>query len=657
MTDEERREEDKVFDDIDVVEEPPISLLKPKSREHEKLLQFLLKRLEMSERNMANFYDRWQANERRVQAYVSLKDWEQELREANNSGEAPKVTSVVIPYSYATIATVVTYLVHTFTGRKPMFQVGTYKDKTQDGARKLEKVLQYNADHTRMIRHLFQHFYDGELYGVGALRTNWKEDWRMRTVWKEQSASPFMRFLGGQAGKRYAEKEERRVYAGNETNSIDPFMFFPDPRVPMTEVNRRGEFVFWRTFEGRHTLKLAEADGELQWVDKAEARMPQNKYGNENSVRNLMSSGEAHPGAQNQEGARDFYQVDQGTVWIIPREFGIGDSDRPELWMFTILNKSQIVQAEPADYDHGMHPVAVSEPYTMGYGFGNPALADYLGPMQDTLSWLINSHMDNVRTALNNMFIVDPSRVEIQDLKEPGAGKLVRLKSSAYGSDVRSALTQMQVHDVTGKHVQDFELFMKMGDALSSVTDNLRGVQDHGGRKTATEVRTSGEAAASRLASHARLISSQSIVDLTEQMCLNIQQYLDDDFHFQITGEESPIHIAPEMLVGDFYYPVHDGTLPIDKVAMLDVWKEILMGVMQDQELRQQYSVPKIFEHVAELGGAKNLEQFKMMQDDQLERQVQAGNVASMEEVMSAMGSGTTPGVQPNPAGRMAGGI
>ena len=56
---------------------------------------------------------------------------------------------------------------------------------------------------------------------------------------------------------------------------------------------------------------------------------------------------------------------------------------------------------------------------------------------------------------------------------------------------------------------------MKLGDSLSSVNDNLRGVQASGGRKTATEVRTSGEAGASRLAAHSTLISAQAIVDLT----------------------------------------------------------------------------------------------------------------------------------------------
>ena len=243
--------------------------------------------------------------------------------------------------------------------------------------------------------------------------------------------------------------------------------------------------------------------------------------------------------------------------------------------------------------------------------------------------------------------MVDPDAVEIEDLKNQDAGKIIRLKRSAWGRDVRSALSQLQVVDVTRSHISDFETFMKLGDIMSSVTDNLRGTQDAGGRKSATEARQAVEAAASRLSAKARLISAQAISTggLTEQMVLNILQYMPEDFYQNIGGVQgmdehfrsmgldpsASVNISPEMLVGDFHFPVHDGTLPLDKVALLGVWKEIFLGVASDPELRQQFSVPNIFEYVAELGGAKNISQFKLdlqvAPDAQLQQQAQAGNM------------------------------
>ena len=150
-----------------------------------------------------------------------------------------------------------------------------------------------------------------------------------------------------------------------------------------------------------------------------------------------------------------------------------------------------------------MHPVSVAEPYELGYGFGNCGMMDYLTPIQDTISWFINSHIYNVRAALNNMLIVDPSMVEMQDLKNPEPGKLIRLKRAAYGQDVREALHQLQIFDVTQGHIDAAQMFVKLGQYLTGITDNMMGLQDEGGRKTAAEVRISSQAGASRLAAQA----------------------------------------------------------------------------------------------------------------------------------------------------------
>lgn len=594
----------------------PIDLLKPGSELHGKVLKHVQDRLRMSERAMAKFYDRWRVNEKKVQAYIDLPDFEQQLKELTNSGKPANPVSITVPYAFATIWTVVTYLIHTYCGRKPMFPVGSHQAEAVDAAQMMETVLQYNAEHIRLIRTFFQWFLDGEVYGCGVVRTLWEQEEKMRTVWVE--GSPGGAVTPGLPAKKMRTRQKRVVFEGNNVMSVDPFMFFPDPRVPMVECNRRGEFVFWRTFEGKHTLKQAEAAGLLKWVDSA----PQIKSSGTGesggtSSRSLRSQGEPSPGdpGRREYESMPFYQVDQGTVWIVPSELELGETDEQELWVFTILNGGQLAQAEPLDLDHGMHPVSVIEPYSFGYGFGQMGLADMLGPMQDLISWFVNSHIHNVRSVLNNQLVVDPSMIEMQDVKNPEPGKIIRLKRSAFGQDVRGAINQLEVRDITRSHVSDMHEVVRLGDSMAAVNDNLRGIVQSGGRKTATEVRTSGEAGASRLAAHARLVSAQGIVDLTEQMSLNIQQNLSMSFYLKIVGQEGmekPIQIGPEMLVGDFYYPVSDGSLPIDKVALLDIWKEILFGVAGDPVLRGNYDLVRMFEWVAELGGARNISQFKL---------------------------------------------
>lgn len=645
------------FEELEIPESEPIDLLAPGTDLHQKVLNFLKDRLLISERVMSRFHARWSYNEKRVQAYIHLPKWEQELKKLNDRGEPPLITRVTIPFSYAAISTITTYLLHTFTGRKPMFQVGVYNSDITENARNMESYLQYNADVTRMIRHLYQGFMDGGLYGLLIWHSSWIEKYGLRTVRRTEAYDDL---YGRPAIRTVKKKEKRLIFEGTTVRSIDPFTFFPDPRVPMNEVSSRGEFVFWRTWESIHTLMRDQNEGLLKWVDKANRTMPKNESSIA-SARSLMAGGESHPGAI--EFARDygriktdFLQVDQGTVLIVPKELGLSDSDEPEHWIFTILNKDQIVQAEKLDNDHQKHPVSVAEPYSMGYGFGHLGASDYIAPFQDAIGWLFNSHIENVRSVLNDSIIYDPSMIESQDLKKSGPGRLIRLKRAAHGMDVRQAIMQLPIVDVTAQNIQDANTFLRIGSLLLGVNENLMGVQQAGGRKTATEIRTSGESAVSRLAGLARVISSQGIVELTEQMVLNAQQYLSDDFQFMVLGSDArraPVTVGIDGLVGDFFYPIHDGTLPIDRVAMVDVWKEVLISVLRDPELRQHYDTAKIFEYVAELGGAKNIEQMR--------RQPGEIALASDEDVAEGERKGDlvpisqpTRGLVPRPAQRIA---
>jgi hypothetical protein len=87
-----------------------------------------------------------------------------------------------------------------------------------------------------------------------------------------------------------------------------------------------------------------------------------------------------------------------------------------------------------------------------------------------------------------------------------------------------------------------------------------------------------------------------------------------DQMWIETTGDANMPNskmLTPEMIVGSFNYQISDGSLPYDKMALVEVWKEILLGITKDPELRQMFDVSKIFEYTAVLGGAKNIDTFK----------------------------------------------
>ena len=63
------------------------------------------------------------------------------------------------------------------------------QDKAEftDNARNMEIYLQYNANHVRLTKHIFQFLNDSTMYGVGILRNQWKEEKKMRTKWIQKT--------------------------------------------------------------------------------------------------------------------------------------------------------------------------------------------------------------------------------------------------------------------------------------------------------------------------------------------------------------------------------------------------------------------------------------------------------------------------------------
>ena len=129
------------------------------------------------------------------------------------------------------------------------------------------------------------------------------------------------------------------------------------------------------------------------------------------------------------------------------------------------------------------------------------------------------------------------------------------------------------------------------------------------------------QAGASRLSQLAVRISAQQLRRMAQQMIINTQQLMPDEMWVEVTGDDgrwTSNKVTPDMMVGSYNFQVTDGSLPVDKMALTEVWKEILFGIAQDPELRQRFSLAEIFKYTAELGGAKNIDSFERPPEPQI---------------------------------------
>jgi hypothetical protein len=90
------------------------------------------------------------------------------------------------------------------------------------------------------------------------------------------------------------------------------------------------------------------------------------------------------------------------------------------------------------------------------------------------------------------------------------------------------------------------------------------------------------------------------------------------------------LNVQPDDIQGFFDFVPVDGTLPIDRMAQANLWKELMGSLrMMPPQVAMGYDWTRIFAWVATLAGLKNISQFKvqMVPDAQLAAQAQQGNV------------------------------
>jgi len=327
-------------------------------------------------------------------------------------------------------------------------------------------------------------------------------------------------------------------------------------------------------------------------------------------------------------------------VDLIPKEWGVGPESFPQKWCFTITEDyGLLLGASPLGHMHGKFPFSIMESEVEGYSQLSRGIPEIVGPIQNTMDWLINTHFYNVRAALNNQFIVDPSKLVLKDVESGEPGFIWRLRPEAFGTDIRSIFTQVPVTDVTRGNMTDLQQMFGLGERTLGINDQIMGVLNTGGRKTATEVRTAAGFGTNRLKTNTEYMSAMGFSAHSMKLVQNSQQFYDGSKKMRIVGDLAMgagprfMDVTPDTITGFFNFSPIDGTLPVDRAAQANLWKDMMANLrMMPPEVAQGYDWVKIFSWVGTLAGLKNINQFKiqMVPDGSLDTQVQAGNVIPM---------------------------
>lgn len=597
---------------------------------HTRIRQAIKDRYRMSYDKMSKYHETWKDAEERLIAYRRTTVEDERRKDKRDSGK-PQFTTIEVPYSYAMLMTAQTYWSTVFMGRSPIFQFSGRHGETELQTQGMEAIIDYQTTVGEMLAPLFIWLLDQGKYGLGVICNYWSDEDVVVSSIEERPVT----YMGIPIpGKNQKVRVSKRIkgYSGNKIFNVRPFDWFPDPRVPAKDF-QRGEFCARKVELSWNELLKGQASGRYQNIDVlrkvVKAKQNDEEYGTAQVER---------PEINQTADALDigFTTGLEMTIELVPSEWGLGSNRYPEKWIFTLAADEVIVNIRPAGNWHGKFPFQVLEYEQDGYALVPRGMPEITEALNDVMTWLVNSHFHNVRKVLNDQLIYDPSRIVGKDLADPAAGRLIRLKPAAYGQDPRLSVHQLQTVDVTQNHLRDVQVVADMLHRVTGVTDNIMGMVNAGGRKTATEVRTSSSFGANRLKMQCEYQSVLGWGPLAQMLVQNTQQYYSDEKQFRIAGNMMQgvefRRLTPDDIQGFYDFVAVDGTLPVDRFAQANLWREIMVQMASIPQLAMQYDLGAIFAYTAKLAGAKSVDQFKIKvtPDEQLQQAAQAGNVVPL---------------------------
>lgn len=629
--------------------------LKKNSDLHQRIKRRIESRIKMALEEQQTKHQKWREAEERTLAYLPESEADSARRHSRQNRGEPRYTTIQIPYSYGILMSAHTYWTSVFFARNPVHQFQGRHGEGEQQVQALEALIGYQVEVGEFMGPYYIWMYDIGKYGLGVMGEYWEK--------KKLHVGQLVEMPDMMTGQPqlYQTTQELPGYEGNCLFNVSPWDFLPDPRVQVKNF-QKGEFVAVRFRMGwNQVVERVDAGYYLkdqvallknrQQVDKARSDASSVLY--RPAFDKQLYGDKEDANARHPAGliGYEFY------VTLIPSEWGVGNTDYPQKWCFTIDDEfDTIIGGTPLPNYHCKYPYTVGEMEVEGYGLYSRGIPEIMEPVQNTVDWLINTHFFNVRAALNNQFIVDPSKLVVKDVQNSGPGFIWRLRPEAYGTDISKIFTQVQVQDITRSHLADFQTMLGIGERTLGVNDQIMGSLNTGSaRKTATEVRTTTGFGVNRQKTITEYVSATGFAPHAQRLIQNSQQFYDVQAKLRRVGDlaleagQRFLMVSPDDIMGFYDYVPVDGTMPIDRMAQANLWKEIMANVRNmPPQVAMGYDWARIFAWAAVLGGLKNIQQFKvqMVPDAALGAAAGAGNVVPLRPpgLPPPSGSGVAPG-------------
>jgi hypothetical protein len=201
--------------------------------------------------------------------------------------------------------------------------------------------------------------------------------------------------------------------------------------------------------------------------------------------------------------------------------------NRYEVWRFTVLNDSTIIDATYMNNIHGYLPCFMGTMNDDIMGAAQKSVAEILTPLQDFASFLVNTHVAGARSNLYGTTFYDPTMVDFDSVPKGEVAARVKVRPAAYGRDIRTYIFRQDASQDTNQTLQDLDSVMNLINQFfptQSLPSQIASID----RAVDSQVAAVQQGANRRQQKSARLLDDAIFRNVRFAMYYNIIQYAAD---------------------------------------------------------------------------------------------------------------------------------
>ena len=579
--------------------------LKVTEEEHDMLKVYLLSLLDMGKQVRDTQIRKYEKVDREVYGYLILDEDDQKRERDNQKGYGVKPTDVKLPLTLVRLEEAVTYMLLVLAPDEGIYNA-IAPEKQQKAAKAFTRLMNDHAQYFGHYKNFGIFLADSIKYNFGALLTEWMEIYGNILGNDDVGAARILR--------------NQLVQSGNELTAMDPYNVFYDPAVDPLRCYREGEFVAYSELRRAFWLERAEHRGEYFNVARAldaaagvgfapyykarpliDPSLSLIEDGSELGSINYFSLFSMTPDGTsiNEAGAHETTYV---WAHLYPQKHKLGPEDELQVWRFTLVNGSQIVEAVPQTNAHGNLPMVFGMPNEDGFRWQTKSWAEHLVPFNRFASQQMNTHQRANRKALYGLTFYNKQYFPALDSEDVDllAGKIPMENAAGNDVDIRKHI--MQVTDTPDTR-NTLETISALDDLMeqvlpTSMTPQVANLE----RATQYQAAATVQSANRRNLKMAKVLDSQAMTPCRHMQMYNILQYQQS---VEILDDQGNILTADPQSFREsqLQFKISDGLRGLDKLTLILHIKEVLATVVQSQQAIAQIDLVKLLDYWSSLVG------------------------------------------------------